>query len=326
MTSAIGLFSGGLDSILAVKVLQEQGVRVACVCFVTPFFGPEKARLANRQLNIPLHIADITDAHLAMLKAPRYGFGKNMNPCIDCHGLMLREAGTLMDKLGAEFLFTGEVLGERPMSQNRNALRSVEKLAGLQGLILRPLSAQLLPETTPEKAGTVDRSRLLAIEGRSRKPQMELVEKYGIKEFPEPAGGCLLTDPGYSRRLRDLMQRGDGLSRRNLELLKVGRHLRFDDGAKIIIGRNERENERIERLRQPGDVIIVMDNDIAGPTILIPGGGNAAAIGFAAAACVRYSKAELESAAPVAVMRADGKKTVLQAAACLEDEIAQRLL
>jgi tRNA U34 2-thiouridine synthase MnmA/TrmU len=326
MTTGIGLLSGGLDSILAVKVLQEQGIYVECVCFVTPFFGPEKAHLANRQLNIPLHVVDITDAHLAMLKAPRYGFGKNMNPCIDCHGLMLREAGALMDKCGAQFLFTGEVLGERPMSQNRNALRSVEKLAGLQGRILRPLSAQLLPETTPEKDGSVNRSRLLAIEGRSRKPQMELAQKYGIKEFPEPAGGCLLTDPGYSRRLRDLMQRGDDLSRRNLELLKVGRHLLFENGTKIIIGRNERENERIERLRQPGDVVIVMANDMPGPTILIPGGGDAAAIGFAASACVRYSRAERESSSPVSVSMADGTKTGIQAAACPEDEIAKRLL
>ncbi len=326
MTTGIGLLSGGLDSILAVKVLQEQGISGGMRVLCDTIFRPEKARLANRQLNIPLHVVDITDAHLAMLKAPRYGYGKNMNPCIDCHGLMLREAGALMDKLGAQFLFTGEVLGERPMSQNRNALRSVEKLAGLQGRILRPLSAQLLPETLPEKDGRVDRSRLLSIEGRSRKPQMELVEKYGIKEFPEPAGGCLLTDPGYSRRLRDLMQRGDDLSRRNLELLKVGRHLRFDDGTKIIIGRNEGENERIERLRQPGDVIIVIDNDMPGATILIPGGGDAAAIGFAASACVRYSSAKLEPSTPVAVTLADGTKKVLEAEACVQDEISKRLL
>jgi hypothetical protein len=212
------------------------------------------------------------------------------------------------------------------MSQNRNSLRCVEKLSGLQGRILRPLSAQLLPETTSEREGIVDRSRLLSIQGRSRKPQMELAEKYGIKEFPEPAGGCLLTDPGYSGRLRNLMERGAELSRRNLELLKVGRHLLLDDGRKIIIGRNENENERIERLRQPGDVIIVMDNDMPGPTILIPGGCDAAAIGFAASACVRYSKAEVESSAPVAVILADGTKTGIQAAACLEEEIAKRLL
>ncbi len=326
MTTGIGLLSGGLDSILAVKVLQAQGIQVECVCFVTPFFGPEKAHLANRQLCIPLHIVDITDIHLEMLKNPRYGYGKNMNPCIDCHGLMLREAGSLMKKLCAQFVFTGEVLGERPMSQNKNSLRSVEKLSGLLGYILRPLSAQLLPETIPEKEGLVDRSRLLSIEGRSRKPQLELVATYGITEFPEPAGGCLLTDPGYSRRLRDLMQRGVELSRRNLELLKVGRHLLLDDGTKIIIGRNEGENDRIDRLQQPGDVIIVMNNDMPGTTILIPGGGDAPAIAFAASACVRYSSAKLESSAPVSVTMADGTKTVMQAAACPQEEIVRRLL
>jgi len=326
MTTGIGLLSGGLDSMLAVKVLQAQGVQVECVCFVTPFFGPDKANLANRQLRIPLHIVDITDVHLEMLKNPRYGYGKNINPCIDCHGLMLREAGCLMKKLGAQFVFTGEVLGERPMSQNKNSLRCVEKLSGLQGYILRPLSAQLLPETIPEQEGLIDRSRLLSIEGRSRKPQLDLVATYGITEFPEPAGGCLLTDPGYSRRLRDLMQRGLELSRRNLELLKVGRHLLLDDGTKIIIGRHEKDNERIEALWQTGDVIIVMNNDMPGPTILIAGGGDAAAIEFAASACVRYSFAKLKSSAPVAVTMADGTKTVVQATACAQEEIARRLL
>ena len=325
MTTGIGLLSGGLDSMLAVKVLQAQGIRVEGVCFVTPFFGPEKAGLANRQLQIPLHVVDITDLHIEMLKNPRYGYGKNMNPCIDCHGLMLREAGRLMRSLSAQFVFTGEVLGERPMSQNRNSLRSVEKLSGLLGYVLRPLSAQLLPETLPEREGLVDRSRLLAIQGRSRKPQMELVEKYGITEFPEPAGGCLLTDPGYSRRLRDLMQRGVELTRRNLELLKVGRHLLLDDGTKIIAGRNEGENEKLERLRQAGDLMLA-PGDIPGPTVLIPGGGPDAALRFAAAVCVRYSSAQHEPSAPVEAVLPGGTKTVLQATACPQDEIARRLL
>ena len=325
MTTGIGLLSGGLDSILAVKVLQAQGLRVECVCFVTPFFGPEKAELANRQLQIPLHVVDITDIHIEMLKNPRYGYGKNMNPCIDCHGLMLREAGKLMASLSAQFVFTGEVLGERPMSQNRNSLRSVEKLSGLVGHVLRPLSAQLLPETIPEKEGLVDRSRLLAIQGRSRKPQMELVKKYGITEFPEPAGGCLLTDPGYSRRLRDLMARRVELSRRNLELLKVGRHLLLEDGTKIIVGRNEGENSRIEGLRQPGDLML-NTGDIPGPTVLIPGGCPDGALQFAASVCLRYSSAQTEPSAPVEVMLPDGTGTMLQATACPQDEIARRLL
>ncbi len=326
MTVAIGLFSGGLDSILAVKVLQEQGIAVEGVCFVTPFFDSEKAELANRQLKIPLHVLDILDSHLEILQNPRYGFGKNMNPCIDCHGLMLREAGRLMDRLSAQFVFTGEVLGERPMSQNKNSLRSVEKLSGLMGRVLRPLSARLLPETIPEQEGLVDRSRLLAIRGRSRKPQLELVEKYGITEFPEPAGGCLLTDPGYSRRLRDLMDRGLELSRRNLELLKVGRHLLLEDGTKIIVGRNEGENNTIEALRLAGDLMLSTGDDLPGPTVLIPGGGPEDALHFAAAVCLRYCSALTEPSAPVEVLLADGTKSIVQATACSQDEIARLLI
>lgn len=325
MTVGIGLFSGGLDSILAVKVLQEQGVQVEGVCFVTPFFGPEKARLANRRLRISLHEIDITELHVAMLQNPRYGFGKNMNPCIDCHGLMLRQAAGLMERLSAQFVFTGEVLGERPMSQNKNSLRSVEKLSGIGGYVLRPLSARLLPETVPEQTGLVDRGRLLAIQGRSRKPQLELAEKYGIAEFPEPAGGCLLTDPGYSRRLRDLLQRGCDLSRRNLELLKLGRHLLFDDGAKIVVGRNEGENARLERLRRSGDFML-STGDRPGPVVLVPGGCSEAALRFAASVCLRYSSARSETAVLLEVMLPDGATAAMQASPCPQEEITRRLL
>lgn len=326
MTAGIGLLSGGLDSILAVRVLQEQGIHVEGVCFVTPFFGPEKAQLANLQLKIPLHILDITGIHLEMLKSPRYGYGKNMNPCIDCHGLMLRQAGGLMRELAAQFVFTGEVLGERPMSQNKNSLRSVEKLSGLQGLVLRPLSARLLPETLAEQQGLVDRGRLLAISGRSRKPQLELAEQYGITEFPEPAGGCLLTDPGYSRRLRDLMSRGAELSRRSLELLKVGRHLLLEDGTKIIAGRNEGENRRLEGLRQEGDALLAPAGDTPGPTVLVPGGGPEAAIRFAAAVCARYCTSRAAGPVPVEVSGPGEKRVIIPADACPQQEIAQRLL
>ncbi|MCX8044967.1 MAG: tRNA 4-thiouridine(8) synthase ThiI [Desulfobacterota bacterium] len=288
MVCGIGLFSGGLDSMLAVRVLQEQGIHVIAVCFVTPFFGPEKARAAARHLSIPLRVIDITDEHVAMLQNPRYGYGRNMNPCIDCHGLMFREAGKLMDECNAQFLFSGEVLGERPMSQNKNSLRAVEKLSGHQGYVLRPLSAQLLPETIPEQQGLVDRSQLLAISGRSRKPQLELARKFGITEYPEPAGGCRLTEPGYSKRLKELMEHGDNLNRRSLELLGIGRHLRLPGGVKIIIGRNKHENQRLKQMARDRDVVLCAVR-VPGPTVLVPQGGDEQTLLQAAAICARYS-------------------------------------
>ena len=192
MTIGIGLFSGGLDSILAVRVLQEQNIHIEAVTFVTPFFGAEKAREAAARLSVSLHILDITEKHFEMLKNPRYGYGKNMNPCIDCHGLMFNQAGELMQKMGGHFLFSGEVLGERPMSQNKNSLNSVANLSGFANYILRPLSALLRPETKPEREGLVDRSMLLDIRGRSRKPQIELAARYGIIQYPEPQGAASL--------------------------------------------------------------------------------------------------------------------------------------
>lgn len=288
MVSALGLFSGGLDSMLAVRVLQEQGICVIAVCFITPFFGPEKAQAAARQLGLDLQVIDITDVHLEMLKNPRYGYGRNMNPCIDCHGLMFREAGLRMKEYGARFLFSGEVVGERPMSQNKNSLRAVEKLSGFQGYILRPLSAQLLPETIPEQQGLVDRSRLLAISGRSRKPQIELARRFGITSYPEPAGGCKLTEPGFSKRLRDFMDHSTAINRHDLELLKIGRHMRLADKVKIIIGRNKKENDALRNMAGDRDALLWVHR-VPGPTALLIGDADEHAIMLAAAACARYS-------------------------------------
>ncbi len=302
MVTGIGLFSGGLDSILAVRVLQEQGIRVEAVCFVTPFFGPEKAQAAIGQLDVPLHVLDITEKHFAMLKNPRYGYGRYMNPCIDCHGLMFNQAGEMLKKRGAHFLFSGEVLGERPMSQNKNSLRSVEKLSGYQGYIIRPLSAQLLPETIPERERLVDRSRLLAIQGRSRKPQLELAQKFGITCFPEPAGGCKLTEPAFSSRLKELMAHGQDFSRRDIELLAIGRHLRLPGGVKIIVGRNEKENEMLQAYAAAGDILL-NTRDIPGPTVLLPGAADGPTISLAASICARYSDVPDAAAVEVCVYR-----------------------
>ena len=287
---ALSLFSGGLDSILAARLILEQGIAVSALTFETPFFNAGKARKAAELIGIPLIALDFTDEHLAMLKAPRYGYGKNMNPCIDCHALMLKTAGKRMEEAGADFLFTGEVLGQRPMSQTKQSLHVVAKLSGYEGYILRPLSARLLPETIPEQEGTVDRERLLDITGKSRKRQIHMAGEYGMTDYAAPAGGCLLTDPMFSRRLKDLFHHHPGHTIRDIELLKSGRHLRFDEETKVIVGRNKRDNETIERLVEPDDMALTM-TQYPGPLTLIPRGCSDDKLHRAAAICAMYSDA-----------------------------------
>lgn len=296
MSKAIGLLSGGLDSMLAVCVLREQGVEVLAVAFTTPFFGAERAERAAAQLSVPLVVRDITVAHLEVVRSPRYGHGSGLNPCIDCHALMLAVAGRMMEERGFDFLFTGEVLGQRPMSQNKNSLRLVARLSGYEDLVLRPLSARLLPETRPEREGLVERERLLALSGRGRKPQMELARHYGLTDYPAPAGGCLLTDPIFSRRLKDLMALTGGAPPvRRIELLKVGRHLRLTEHLRLVVGRNEADNKRLAAAFRPeeGDRLFVAEG-WPGPLALLPEAGAAPdeeALGQAAAICLSYSDA-----------------------------------
>jgi len=308
----IGLLSGGLDSILAFKVLQEQDIDLIAVTFVTPFFGPEKAIRAAEKLGVPITVRDITKEHLEIVKAPKYGYGSQMNPCIDCHGLMFRIAGRIMEEEGADFLFSGEVLNERPMSQNRGALRAVEKLSGYEGYILRPLSAKLLPETIPEREGKVNREMLLDLHGRSRRRQMELAEKYGIEEYPSPAGGCRLTEPGFSARMRDLIQNEDELRVRDIELLKVGRHFRIAHGIKAIVGRNKTENQRLLQMAERSQDVIIYVSGFKGPLTLVPRGLKADRKHLITAAriCIRYSDAPSSEEVEVILSRIGGKETM----------------
>lgn len=257
---ALVLFSGGLDSMLAVKVLQEQGINVDGITFKSCFFNEQQAKKSAELLNIKLRIVDFSKEHLQMLKSPVHGYGKNMNPCIDCHLMMFKIASKIK---GYDFIASGEVLGERPMSQNQNSLKLIEKEAGID--ILRPLSAKSLDETIMEKKGLVDRSKLLDISGRSRKPQLALAKKYNIEEFPSPAGGCLLTDPEFSNRLRGLLKYK--FRENDTQLLKIGRHFWYDD-IKIIVGRNHEENIKLKELKQRQDKIVELHN-ITGPTTLI---------------------------------------------------------
>lgn len=287
---ALGLCSGGLDSILAGVLLREQGVDVTWISFVTPFFSAKKAKKASGLNGIPLIVRDITECYLPMLKKPPRGYGKNMNPCMDCHCLMFNIAGTIMDEINADFLFSGEVLGQRPMSQVRSSLRYVEKHSGFDGRILRPLSALRLDETLMEKEGLVDRSRLLGFSGRSRKPQMALAEQYGITDYPAPAGGCLLTEKVFSARLKDLFSHKKSFSREELENLKHGRHLRLSTDAKIVVGRNKADNDQIFGLYRPMEDILIRMDVVAGPYVLMHNGGSEASILLAAEICAGYSR------------------------------------
>ncbi|NLI81224.1 MAG: tRNA 4-thiouridine(8) synthase ThiI [Deltaproteobacteria bacterium] len=268
----IGLVSGGLDSLLAVRVLQDQNLEVMGVTFFTPFFGPEQGLAGGKALAIPMRVLDISRPYLEMLKSPRYGYGSQANPCIDCHALMLREAGRVMEEMGARFLFTGEVLGQRPMSQRRDSLRSVENLSGFAGLVLRPLSAKLLPPTLVELEGLVDRERLLDIQGRSRKRQEALADRYGIVGYPQPAGGCILTKEGFARKLTALFQSLPGATPRQAELIRLGRFFRLPGGNVLLVGRNRLENERLETAAADEDGVFRV-LDFPGPLGLLIGHG-----------------------------------------------------
>jgi len=228
---------------------------------------------------------------LEVVKHPKHGYGSNMNPCIDCRIFMLKKAKAYMEGSGASFLVTGEVLGERPMSQRRDAMRLIEKEAGLEGFIVRPLSAKLLPISIPEKEGWVDREKLLTIQGRSRKPQIKLAKQFGIDDYPCPAGGCLLTDPGFARRTKDLILHDPNFSINDVHLLKIGRHFRFSPKLKLMVGRNEEENEKVQTFAQEEDILIKVQQ-YPGPLSLLRGEIDPMGIEKAAAITVRYSKAK----------------------------------
>ncbi|NMC44328.1 MAG: hypothetical protein GYA46_10455 [candidate division Zixibacteria bacterium] len=300
----IALFSGGLDSSLAILLVMKQNIRVTALSFVTHFgcdFSDRSSCSRDpypvaRQFGFEVKLVHLAEQFVEIVRNPKYGHGKNMNPCIDCRILMLREAKKFMELVGADFIFTGEVVGQRPMSQYKPQLHVVERDAGLKGKLVRPLSARLLPPTEPELSGLLDRDRLENISGRSRRRQMELAAQFGLTDYPNPAGGCLLTDVGYSRRLKDLLYHCPKVDFRDLNLLRVGRHFRLDDRCKVIVGRNEAENIEIEKLRRPEDLMFEA-RETGSPLVLLVGTPDEAAIRLAAGITARYC--DLKRAADV---------------------------
>jgi len=264
---ALVLLSGGLDSILAAKVLLNMGIQIEGLTFASPFWSSESAIKAAKTLGINLIVLDFEKEYLEILKNPKYGYGKGFNPCIDCHALMIKKAWEYGQKNNFNFIASGEVLGERPMSQNRNALNIVAQISGVDGYLLRPLSAKLLAPTIPEIKGWVAREKLLDIKGRSRKKQIELAAQWGIKDYPTPSGGCLLTDPGYASRIKNLFTRWPDFNFQDAEIIKNGR-IFWNDNNLIIVGRNQEENLKIKNLAQKDDVVLKI-KDYPGPTTLV---------------------------------------------------------
>ncbi len=286
----LSLLSGGLDSLLSICMLREQGCYVEAITFASPFFNIEPAKKGAAQLGVKLNIVNFTDDILGLVESPPHGFGSAMNPCIDCHALMIRRAGERVRDLGWDFVATGEVLNQRPMSQNRRSLGLVAKDCGVEDILVRPLSARLLPPTKPELDGRIDRERLGAIEGRSRHAQQELAVHFGLKEYPSSAGGCLLTEKLFCNKLRDVKARGQLRDLAEIGLLRLGRHFNLPGGAKLVIGRNQAENERLQKTIVDGRLLL-RPIGTPGPSCLLSANASAEDLATAKALCAAYCDA-----------------------------------
>lgn len=308
MAKAIALLSGGLDSTLAALIVLKQGIEVTAVTFMT-HFGCDITDSSSCSSNpfpnslkfgFDVKLCHLADKFIKIVLNPKFGYGKNMNPCIDCRILMLKEAKALMKTMNADFLITGEVLGQRPMSQRRATFPLIDKEADTLGIVLRPLSAKLLNPTTPEINNIIDRNALYDFHGRTRKPQIALAKELGLTHYPDPAGGCLLTEPLYAYRLTDLLRHSPKASFKEINLLKYGRHFRISDKCKAVVGRNERENSILEGMSQKGDIILIADT-VGSPTTLLVGEYTDIEIRLSASITARYCDARLEGSVKIGI-------------------------
>jgi tRNA-uridine 2-sulfurtransferase len=322
----VALLSGGLDSQLAVKMMQSQGFEVSAVAIKTPFCDFDCGRGCGFEireradaLGVNLKTVYLGDEYIEMLKHPKHGFGAGMNPCIDCRAMMFKAAKEHMDEIGAEFIISGEVLGQRPMSQHGPALRTIEKEAELEGYVVRPLSAGLLPQTMPEKSGLIKRENLGMIKGRSRKPQLQLAKEFGIENPPNAGGGCLLTDPAFGKRAKDLFSHTETPTVNDIDLLKIGRHFRLDEKTKLIVGRNKDENEIIKALALPNDLLFYA-RDHMGPVAILRGQNVQEHIKLSAAVTARYSDSPKDSETVIVVEKNGNEKSEVQTGSAQEQD------
>lgn len=312
----VALLSGGLDSRLAVKMMQKQGFEIEAVAIKTPFCDFDcgrgcgfEIRETADNLGVKLKTVYLGDEYIKMLKHPKHGFGSGMNPCIDCRAMMFEAGKKHMEEIGADFIISGEVLGQRPMSQHAPALKIIEKESGLEGKIVRPLSAALLPPTEPELNGLIKREDLGKIRGRSRKEQLKMAQEFGIENPPNAGGGCLLTDPAFAIRAKDLFKHVETPTTNDIDLLKIGRHFRFDGKTKLVVGRNQDENEVIKALALDKDVLLEA-KDHVGPVTLLRGENVQNYLEFGAAITLRYSDAPKEISSIVIVQKTGTKSEI----------------
>ena len=303
----VALLSGGLDSQLAIKMMQEQGFDVSAVAIKTPFCDFDCGRGCGFEireraddLDVNLKTVYLGDEYIEMLKHPKHGIGAGFNPCIDCRSMMFDAAKKHMEEIDAEFIISGEVLGQRPMSQHAPALRTIENESDLVGKIVRPLSAALLPETDPEKDGLIKRENLGMIRGRTRRGQLDMAKKYGIENPPNAGGGCLLTEPHFGIKAKDLFSHTKNPTINDIDLLKIGRHFRLDEETKFIVGRNKDENEMIKAISLPGDILLEA-KDFVGPVSILRGSNAKQHLKFASSITLRYSDAPNNEQAIVSI-------------------------
>ena len=327
----VALLSGGLDSQLAIKMMQEQGFDVSAVAIKTPFCDFDCGRGCGFEireraddLDVNLKTVYLGDEYIEMLKHPKHGIGAGFNPCIDCRSMMFDAAKKHMEEIGAEFIISGEVLGQRPMSQHAPALRTIEKESDLVGKIVRPLSAALLPETDPEKNGLIKRENLGMIRGRTRRNQLDMAKKYGIENPPNAGGGCLLTEPQFGIKAKDLFSHTENPTINDIDLLKIGRHFRLDEQTKFIVGRNKDENEMIKAIALPGDILLEA-KDFVGPVSILRGSNAKEHLKFASSVTLRYSDAPNNKQAIVSIKNNDLVEEITSQSAKEESYIQFRM-